>query len=419
MLSTKTIKPLAFAVITIVAMAGSTQAAEHKRKRYIQKFDDPYLVFVPGKPLLFAGEHGRTPVFLRYPELDVDRKIDVPADRTLQIVKASPDGTWIGCFFEQSSFRSEGTLRVWKLDTLETHLLRDDAAAAFEFLDNNRLIIWQPKIGITQWALGEGEAKQFGPVITTATNVQVNVRSNGFYLAPDRRYLLTSGRCHGDDPRDDSADYCVYDLSDGSTVGWGDDPETAMTPTFQLDPKTGNRIRTFSSPFSELLIGTNIDLTGGGPPACTPAGQNLELCRSAAAVSLIDTTVVAEAEKPAEPATASTEAPQPAPTPRPAGGFKGILGSFKEAGQAVAAVVQAARATQRGAAKNRRVIWTIQSGDEIGGRFINSCALSADGRWVAVATMGMTVSIFDTTQLQSKDDGAWQEPLMVKQIDLP
>jgi hypothetical protein len=45
--------------------------------------------------------------------------------------------------------------------------------------------------------------------------------------------------------------------------------------------------------------------------------------------------------------------------------------------------------------------------------------MSADGRWVAVASQGVTVSIFDTEHLESKDNGEWQQPAMVKQIEMP
>jgi hypothetical protein len=438
MLSTKTVRPLALTtLIAILAMAGSAQGAEKKRKRYMQNVNDPYLAFVPGKPLLFAAERGRSVIYLGYPVLDVARKIEAPPDRRLDVIKASPDGTWIAGFFEQSSFRQGGSLRVWRLSTGETHLLLDDASRAFEFLDNNRLIVWQPKSGITQWELGEGEGKQTGPVITSATNVSVNVATNGMYLSPDHRYLLISGTCHGDDPKTDVGRYCLYDLHDGgSTVLWTEEDPQSMN-----NPNGGY----FSRPVNELLVATNVDITGAGPPACTPVGQNRELCRDPGAVSLIENVVSTEVEKTAEPAPANAEAPkaedpteapkpvpEPAPKAAPAGkrpaNVKELFHAYKEAGQAVAEtfkdlghVIAAAGAARTSAGKNRRVLWTIRAGEEIG-RFINSCVLSADGRWVAVASAGVTVSIFDTTQLQPKENalnGAWQEPMMVKQIEMP
>jgi hypothetical protein len=94
---------------------------------------------------------------------------------------------------------------------------------------------------------------------------------------------------------------------------------------------------------------------------------------------------------------------------------------LKERQKAATAEVEAARARRAAANKNRRVLWTIRAGDEIG-RFINSSALSADGRWVAVASMGTIVSIYDTEHSEEKKNllnGTWQEPIMVKQIELP
>ena len=101
MLSTKTLKPLAFtAVVAILVMAGSAQGAEKKRRRIMQNLDDPYLVFVPGQPLLLAAERGRAVLLLHCPDLEISRKLDVPTDRKLDVIKASPDGTWIAGFFE-------------------------------------------------------------------------------------------------------------------------------------------------------------------------------------------------------------------------------------------------------------------------------------------------------------------------------
>jgi hypothetical protein len=160
---------------------------------------------------------------------------------------------------------------------------------------------------------------------------------------------------------------------------------------------------------------------------------------------LIENVVSAEVEKPTEPAPANveapkeeapTEAPKPIPEPAPKAAtalkrptnVKELFHAYKEAGQAVAEtfkdlghVIAASGAARTSAGRNRQVLWTIRAGEEIG-RFINSCVLSADGRWVAVASAGVTVSIFDTTQLHSKENalnGTWQEPLMVKQIEMP
>src|SRR4051794_14044453 len=164
--STKIIRPVALvAVIGILLATGTARAAEGRRRRIMQNVDDPYLAFVPGQPLIFAAERGRSVIFLRYPDLEVDRPLDVPSDRRLEVIKGSPDGTWIAGFFEESSFRVAGKLRVWNVATGQTTLVLDDASMAFNFLDENRLIAWQPKSGITQWELSATEAKQVGAVV--------------------------------------------------------------------------------------------------------------------------------------------------------------------------------------------------------------------------------------------------------------
>lgn len=412
MLSTKPLKPLFLIVILgILAMTGMAQGAEKKRRKLVQWPNVPYLAFGPGQPLLFAAERGRSAFFLSCPELEVTRKIEAAPDRKPEIFKASPDGVWMGVFFGVSSLRSGGTLRVLKLATGETHLLLDDASRAFELMDNNRLIVWQPKGGITQWVLGEGEGKQVGPVITTATLVQVNISSNGFYLSPDGRYLLISGTCgtgvegHS---KWESWDFCLYDLNDGATLGWAENP---------IELTSHSATGRFTREFSELLVGTNVDPTGGGEqPACKKVGQNRELCSGARAVTLIETVVPAEGETPAPDSPGSADAPKEDRAPqRPAAGFEGIARELKERQKATAASAAERKAARvrEAAANPRRALWTIRSGEEIG-RFFNSSALSADGRWLALAVDGVRVLLFDTEQLQPNG-----EPTLVKQFEMP
>jgi hypothetical protein len=263
MRSTKTLKPVALIVaIGILAMTAMAQGAEKKRRRYIQGFNDPYLAFVPGQPLLFAAEHGRSVLFLSYPELEVHRKIEVAPDRKLESIKASPDGAWIALFFEVSSFRTGGTLRVLKLATGQTHLLLDDASRAFDFMDNNRLIAWQPKSGITQWDLGESEGKRVGSAVTSLGSVFRDY----MVLSSDRRYLLIQGSCRGAEPNSRTDwSYCLYDLNDGSTVGWSDAPAAGVREAGE-----------FTHEFTELLIGTNVSLVDDPQSICKKVGQNQE-----------------------------------------------------------------------------------------------------------------------------------------------
>ena len=419
MLSKKTLEPLALLIaIGIVAMTAMAEGAEKKRRRFIQSFNDPYLAFVPGKPLLFAAEHGRSVVYLRYPELEVERKIEVAPDRKLESIKTSPDGTWVALFFEMSGFHTGGTLRVLKLATGETHLLLDDASRAFEFMDNNRVIAWQPKGGITQWELGEGEGKRVGPAVTSLGSVY----RDSMVLSSDSRYVLIQGSCRGSDPnsRADWA-YCLYDLNDGSTVGWSNARAAGYGAEGDFYPQDGE----FTPEFTELLIGTNVKLATEPESICHKVGQNRNLCNNAAAVTFFETAVTTEAEKTTTTPTppASAEAPKERPLGKPGLNFKDIVQELKERQKAANADAEAARARRADANKNgkNRILWTIRAGAEIG-RFINSCALSADGRWVALASMGVNVSLFDTEQSEAKKNllnGEWQEPIMVKQIELP
>jgi hypothetical protein len=421
---------LLLAVLGIVAMIEPAQGAEKTRRRILQNPNDPYLAFVPGQPLLFAAERGRSVVYLRYPELVVERKLETPADRRLDVIKASPDGTWIAGFFEQGNLRAGGELRVWKLTTGETRLRLDDASRAYEFMDDHRLVVWQPKGGITQWDLGEPEARRFGPVITGVDLVQNNVSCHGMYLSPDARYLLICGTCRGGESnsKTDWWDYCLYDLSDGATVGWSEDPGAANIPAWPRDGEERMGDPKFSRQFSELLIGTNIGSAAHEGYGCRKAGENLELCFNGGYVSLIEVTPPTGIEPPPPPppaAAAVAPAQTEAPAPRRGNKFSDIVRNYKEQVKAAEAATAAAReereadrARRAAHEPTRRTLWTIPSGDLTGGRTINSCARSADGRWIAVAAGGTMVSLFDTEHLESNEDGK-QAPTRVQQLELP
>jgi hypothetical protein len=70
-----------------------------------------------------------------------------------------------------------------------------------------------------------------------------------------------------------------------------------------------------------------------------------------------------------------------------------------------------------------RVVWAIRNTTEpVRNRFLNSCALSADGRWLAVGVHGKDVFLFDTEHLESQGNflfGSWQQPALVKTFEMP
>lgn len=363
MLSTKRFKLLSLIVaLAILAMAATAEEpAKKRRTKLFTGPDNPYLVFVPGQPMLVAVERGRAALLLRYPELEVVRKLEGVSEQKLDTIKSSPDGTWLVGFFDDRILKTGGTLRVWNTTTGESYLFLDDASRAFQFHPTeSRLVVWQPKGGITQWTLGEGESKRVGPAITLH-----HVWGESMRISNDGRYLLIEGGCGGKE----YWEFCVYDLKDGSTVS-GTRRENKMgTSGHWLAIPIENY-----KEFSEILASTQLDQPVEHSN-CKRVGEHRALCRDRASVALVELDSVQ---------------PQSALSVRL---FPG------------------------------RYIWEFRAGTEpANARDLNSCALSADGRWLAVGANGKDVLLFDTEQLESTSNwlaGTWKQPTLVKRFEMP
>ena len=341
---------LAITALGLLALP-SADGAEPKRRKLMNSIDDPYVAFVPGHPWIFVAERGRSVTILKYPELETVRTLaESEKGRSLLFVEVSPDGEWLAGYFGNPGFmgtgitlQSEGTLRVWNTSTLETGLLLDDVSMAFEFdKSSQRMVVWQPKVGITQWTVGP-ESKRIGPTITSISNIQ----QKRMFLSTDDRYVLTDGACPA---AGDWWDYCLYSLEDGQLVGWIDDPTKGDVNEKQLRD------------FRELMAATKMDLPDAETsPTCRRQGEKRFVCYDAGSVWL--------SERDGE---------------------------------------------------TSRTVWMVR-GTEFG-RFYNSGAVSADGKWAAVGVDGKRVLLFDTEHLEDKKSfvvGPWQQPSLVKQFELP
>jgi hypothetical protein len=359
MLSKKQLKPLALIVaLGILAMTGAAEGAEKKRRKMVLWLggNDPYLFFVVGQPFLVAAERGRSAVLLRYPEMEVVQKLDGPAKVPVETIKTSPDGKFLAVFFHAGSFHVEGSVRVWNTVTGESRLILDDASMAYELHPTEeRLVVWQPKGGLTQWSLGEGGGKQVGPAITAVKSVD---RTN-LSLSSDGRYALIKGSCQDDKL---SWQFCVCGLEDGSMVARtnftagaaGDRIAHAVEDNLEFveileATKLPSKIKR-----SLRLDDTSEERSGfdvGAYPACSEFGKGRRICYS----------------------------------------FQFVSGS--SAGG---------------------VRWEIRPRDDLDARMMTSFAASADGRWAALGIDGVSVLLYDTDQL-----GPNGKPTLVKRFEMP
>lgn len=359
MLSRRQLKPLALmAILGILAMTGTAQGGEKRHKRILMLGrDDPFLLFIPGQPLLVAAERGRSALLLHYPDLAVVRKLEGPGEQKLARVESSPSGKWLTEFFQTS--RTAGTLHVLNSATGEPQLVLDDASLAFEFHPTEeRLIVWQPKAGtISQWSLGGGESKRVGLSITTVKSVDhANMR-----LSTDGRYALIKGSCEADKKRWDA---CILNLEDGSTV--------AQTKFIYNDKywEAARHERAMAFPaddypeFVEALYKTKLRSTGDADEKAAP-GSSFHV---------------------------------------------DAYSSCSELGKGRRFCYSSSTVT---GSSNGGADWEIDVRDDLEARMITSFAASADGHWIALGIDSVSVLLFDTENL---DSGA---PKLVKEFEMP
>jgi hypothetical protein len=354
----KQLKALALiAILGIAAMTAAGQATEKRHKRILWLGgDDPYLFFVAGQPFLVAAERGRSAVLLRYPEMEVVRKLDGPANVPVETIKTSSNGKYLAVFFHAGSFHVEGSVRVWNVATGESRLILDDASMAYEFHPTeDRIVVWQPKGGLTQWSLGEGGGKQFGPSITAVKSVD---RTN-LSLSSDGRYALVKGSCQDDKL---GWQFCVCALEDGSIVARTNFTARAAMERYahevegnlefveileatKLPSKIKSSLRLDDT--SEERSGFHVDAYSH----CSELGKSRRICYSSSSVS----------------------------------------GSSASG-----------------------VRWEIRPRDDLDARMMTSFAASADGRWAALGIDGVSVLLYDTDQL----DGSGK-PTLIKRFEMP
>ncbi len=359
MLSKKQLKPIALLVaLGILAMTGAAEGAGKRRKMVLWRGgNDPYLFFVVGQPFLVAAERGRSAVLLRYPEMEVVQKLEGPAKVPVETIKTSPNGKFLAVFFHAGSFHVEGSVRVWNTVTGESRLILDDASMAYELHPTEeRLVVWQPKGGLTQWSLGEGGGKQVGPAITAVKSVD---RTN-LSLSSDGRYALIKGSCQDDKL---GWQFCVCDLDDGSIVARTNFTDRArmegpyaheiegnlefveILEATKLPSKIKRSLRLDDT--SEERSGFDVEYQG----ACSEFGKGRRLCYSSSGVT----------------------------------GYS-----------------------------DRGVRWAIGAREDLDARMMTSFAASADGRWAALGIDGVSVLLYDTDQLAPNG-----KPTLVKRFEMP
>jgi hypothetical protein len=406
MLSAKRQVALSLVVLLTLLASATTVSAAQKKRKLMQTKDDPYLLFVPGQPLLAAAARGSSVLLLRYPELEVFKTLDTPNDgRTGIRFRASHDGAWLAGYFSKVTLgvpRGAGVVYVWKTETGETALKLEDASMAFEFLPSeHRLVVWQPKLGMTQWALGDGGARQVGQAMASVSSVDssndgwllvdadvkdpkavvdsaINVSGagEGMRISADGRHVLVRGACRIGKK---SVEICIHRLEDSSLVGsarvitndvfWSSKrPDESLKRGAALLPIEGY------AKFVELLESTKLKdegpAVGTAYATCQVWGDEHLLCQNAGFVKLQEIPDSAETTMDGFPAS--------------------------------------------------RSLWEVHTGDEVG-RFINSCAVSADGRWAAVGVDGFTVLLFNTQSLDAMKSflGSWKQPELVKRFEMP
>lgn len=354
------------AAAVLLGAAVSVEGAEkdHKKK-WLMRYDDPYVAFVPEQPWLVATERSQgTVLLLRYPELELVRKLESPSGQKLLRVESSSDGRWLAGLFGDDS------LRVWNLTTGEQFLTVDSASRAFELTPAGaRLVVWQPKVGITQWSLED--ARRVGPVISSIHHVFRDQMA----LSSDGRYLLMNGSCRD---QDEWRDFCVYDLTDGAIVASTDaDRRDPRFWTWRSPEDEGGLPLENEAEFLEILQATGLDEPEDS--VCTALDEEEALC-CGGSVALVE--------------------PRAAPTLPQAEALHEFSG---------------------------RYVWEIRPGQKhVGARLFNSCALSGDRRWVAVGADGRDVLLFDTQKLEPKQMGmfgltaySWRQPALVERFEMP
>lgn len=346
-------------VLGILALAGTAKGADRKVKGWMSP-DDPYVAFVKGQPLLVAATGGRT-VLLSLPDLKLVRTLEGAAEeQRLLLARSSPDGAWIAGFIARPGlFGMKGHYRG------EGTLQVWNTATG-----ESRLVLKDASMAFDFNAAGDRLImwQQQGGIgqWTLADGKQAGSaitsadRVDDLRVSNDGLYLLVKGRCHAENA---NWDFCLYRLEDGSATAWTRAVKNDETwKTKWAGPKT-IPMEDYEE-FDEVV--DSVDAVDILP--CAHSRKGRLLCSDAGTVML------------ALPAKSKDQ---------------------RIAGFPVS-----------------RVIWTIRGGEDVG-RFINSCALDPDGRFVAVGADGENVLLFDSRHLESNGNlilGNWMQPAFVKRF---
>jgi len=380
----KLLIPLLLTLLLILFLPAVIAGKDKKdQKKRFKSPDDLVVAFVHGEqlvrfhhwsvgdghlayPAMRIAERERSEPELRFRSLVVDR------EDTLMRYALSQDRRWVAVRYKK------GPLEVTNLETGETVLsLTEKLSRSFDFHPTeDRFLIFQPKVGITQWDLERGVRVE--PTLSAAM-----VGVTFFEIAPSGNYLRTEGRCEADKW---SYDYCIFDLRDGSTVAWADDLNDLGR--LRVDEKD----QALAADYQDLLAATGFisesqreDAEAERIPGCRRLGDGRLFCCDPATVVLTDDSL-----PPAEPESES-----------PRRGALGLLGipSLQSAPQAFPG----------------RFLWKIAASRERKKLFINSCDLSTDQRWVVLGVNSEEVLLFSTDQLETVGlalMGSWQQPVL-------
>lgn len=398
MTSRRLVLSLSLPLVVLLLLALAVPAAgkgkkDKKNKKRFRSADDLVVAFMRDEPLISVVHWREGRQYLTYPSLgpgehrpsERERRFRSIVEGNEASVRAhlvSPSRKWLAVSYKK------GPVTVTDLDTGATVLsIAENVSPVFDFHPvKDLLVLFQPKVGITQWDLERGVRVE--PTILGAT-----IGVTYLEVAPNGNFARTAGMCRAGDW---TFDYCIFDLRDGSTVAWADELVDDLSQLRVTDEDVAR-----AEDFQDLLEATGFvsdrqrkAARQEQPPGCRRLEEGRLFCCSAASVALTDENAAPAAEAPA----ASSKK-----------GAMGLLG--------LTGVAQARPREFPG-----QYLWQIAANRDRKRLFINSCDLSADGKWVALGVDSSEVLLFSTATLEEASlamMGSWQQPVLVDSYEFP